>query len=79
MDFFITDYEKIPYDLYEACPAYKQKHFGRKTFSAIVKHLSEQDLGNTFRCEWNKRLKKLIRFMEKRWGYILDSFRQYEI
>ena len=78
MDFLITDYEKIPHDLYEACPAYRQKHIGRKTYRAIVNHLSEQDLGNTFRCEWNRRLKKLIRFMEKRWGYIPDSFRQYE-
>ncbi len=78
MDFLITDYEKIPHDLYEACPAYKQKKIGRKTYSAIVNHLSEQDLGNTFRCEWNRRLKKLIRFMEKRWRYIPDSFRQYE-
>jgi len=79
MDFLITDYEKIPHDLYEACPAYKQKQIGRKTYSAIINHLSEQDLGNTFSCEWNKRLKKLIRFMEKVWGYIPDSFRQYEI
>ena len=79
MDFLITDYEKIPHDLYEACPAYKQKQIGRKTYSAIVHHLSVQDLGNTFSCEWNKRLKKLIRFMEKIWGYIPNSFRQYEI
>jgi hypothetical protein len=78
MDFLITDYDKIPHDLYEACPAYKQKQIGRKTYSAIVNHLFEQDLGSTFRCEWNKRLKKLIRFMEKRWGYIPESFRQYE-
>jgi hypothetical protein len=75
----ITDYEKIPHDLYEACPAYKQKQIGRKTYSAIINHLSEQDLGHTFSCEWNKRLKKLMRFMEKVWGYIPDSFRQYEI
>jgi hypothetical protein len=79
MDFLITDYEKIPNDLYEACPAYKQKQIGRKTYSAIINHLSEQDLGHTFSCEWNKRLKKLIRFMKKAWGYIPDSFRQYEI
>jgi hypothetical protein len=79
MDFMISDYEKIPYDLYEACPAYRKKQIGRKTYSAIVHHLSEQDLGHTFNCEWNKRLKKLMRFMEKRWGYIPDSFRQYEI
>jgi len=78
MDFLITDYEKIPHDLYEACPAYKQKQIGRKTYSAIVNHLSEQDLGHTFSCEWNKRLKKLIRFMEKIRGYIPVSFRQYE-
>lgn len=79
MDFLITDYEKIPHDLYEACPAYKQKQIGRKTYSAIINHLSEQDLGHTFSWEWNTRLKKLIRFMKKVWGYIPDSFRQYEI
>jgi len=79
MDFLITDYEKIPHDLYEACPAYKQKQIGRKTYGAIVHHLSEQDLGHTFNCGWNRRLKKLMCFMEKRWGYIPDSFRQYEI
>ncbi len=78
MDFLIIDYEKIPHDLYEACPAYKQRHIGRKTYGAVVHHLSVKDLGHTFRSEWNKRLKKLIRFMEKRWGYIPDSFRQYQ-
>ena len=79
MDFMISDYEKIPYDLYEACPAFRKKQIGRKTYSAIVHHLSEQNLGSSFRSEWNKRLKKLISYMEKRWGYIPDSFRQYEI
>ena len=79
MDFLITDHQKIPCDLYEACPAYKQKHIGLKTYTAAVSHLSEQDLGNTFDREWNKRLRKLIRFMQKRWGYIPESIRQYEI
>lgn len=79
MDFLITDYEKVPYDLYEACPAYKQKHMGRKTYAAIVNHLSEQDLGHAFYCEWNKRIRKLMRFMEKRWGHIPESFRKYVI
>jgi DNA-binding CsgD family transcriptional regulator len=77
MDFLITDYEKIPYDLYQVCPAYEQKHIGVKTYTAAVNHLSEQDLGDTFNHEWNKRLKKLVRFMQKRWGYIPDSFHQY--
>jgi len=78
MDFLISDCEKIPHDLYEACPAYKQKHIGPKTYAAVVNHLSAQDIGNTFIYEWNRRLKKLVRFMAKRWGYIPDSFRQYE-
>ena len=77
MDFLITDYEKIPYDLYQVCPAYEQKHIGVKTYTAAVNHLSEQDLGDTFNPEWNNRLKKLVRFMQKRWGYIPDSFHQY--
>ena len=77
MDFLITDYEKIPHDLYEVCPAYKQKHLGQKTYANIVHHLSTQDLGHTFNFEWNKRLKKLVRFMEKRWGYIPVSSHQY--
>jgi hypothetical protein len=79
MDFLITDYEKIPYDLYQVCPAYEQKHIGVKTYTAAVNHLSEQDLGDTFNREWNKRLKKLVRFMQKRWGYIPDSVHQYGI
>lgn len=79
MDFLVTDYENIPHDLFEVCPAYKQKHIGRKTYAAAVNHLTEQDLGNAFNREWNKRLKKLVRFMKKRWGYIQDSIRQYGI
>lgn len=79
MDFLITDYEKIPHDLYEACPAYKQKHVGRKTYGFLIKSLSEQDLGCAFDIEWNHRLRKLMCFMKKRWGCIPDSFRQYEM
>lgn len=78
MDFLITDYEEIPHDLYEACPAYKQKEVGRKTYGALIECLSEQDLGCAFGLEWKKRLKKLMRFMRKRWGYIPDSFRQHK-
>ncbi len=79
MDFLITDYEEIPHDLYEACPAYKQKHVGRKTYGFLIKYLSEQDLGRAFGIEWNKRLRKLMCFMKKRWGHIPDSFRQFEL
>lgn len=76
MNFLITDYERIPYDLHEACPAFKQKQIGHKTYAAAVNHLSEQVLGNTFYCEWNKRLKKLFRFMQARKQYIQVSIRQ---
>ena len=79
MDFLITDCDEIPHDLYDTCPAYKQKHVGRKTYAILIKHLSEQNLGSTFDIEWNKRLRKLMCFMKKRWGYIPDSFRQYEM
>jgi len=78
MDFLIIDYEEIPNDLYVVCPAYRQKHVGRKTYVALVKYLSEQDFGHAFGIEWKMRLKKLMCFMKKRWGYIPDSFRQYE-
>jgi len=79
MDFLITDFERTPHDLYEACPAYKQKHIGCKTYAAAIKHLSEQDLGNTFYREWNKRLKKLVCFMQRRGGYSLDFIRLFGI
>lgn len=79
MDFLVTDYKQLPYDLHEACPAYKQKHIGLKTHTAAVNHLSEQDLGNTFNREWNRRLEKLVRFLRKRWRYVPDSIRSYEI
>jgi transposase len=80
MDFLITDYEEIPHDLSQACPAFKQKDVGRKTYAALINCLSEQNLGCAFGIEWNKRLHKFMCFMRKRWGYIPDSYRQrYEI
>ncbi len=36
MNFLITDYEKIPLDLYEVCPAYKQKQIGRKNIYVLL-------------------------------------------
>ena len=78
MDLLIKDYEEIPHDLYEACPVYKEKDVGRKTFAVLIKYFSEQDLGVAFETEWNRRLMKLVCFMRKRWGDIPDSFRQYE-
>jgi hypothetical protein len=79
MDFLITDYGETPHDLSEACPAFKQKDVGRKTYAALIKCLSEQDLGCAFGIEWNKRLHKFMCCMRKRWGHIPDSFRQYEV
>ena len=78
MDFMITNYVEIPNDLYEACPAYKQCHVGQKTYISIIEKLSTQDLGKSFRSEWDKRLRKMFRFMLKRWGHIPNSYSQYE-
>lgn len=77
MDFLITDFERNPHDLYEACPAYKQKHIGCKTYAAAINHLSELDLGYNFYREWNKRLKKLICFMQIRGGSSQYFIRQF--
>jgi hypothetical protein len=68
MDFLITDYKEIPHDLSEACPAFKQKDVGRKTYGELINCLSEQDLGCAFGIEWNKRLHKFTCFMRRRWG-----------
>jgi len=52
MDFLITDYEVMPNDLYAACPAFQQKHVGSKTYGALIKYFSENDLGCVFGIEW---------------------------
>ena len=78
MDFLITDYEVMPNDLYAACPAFQQKHVGSKTYGALIKYFSENDLGCVFGIEWKNRLKKLICFMKKRGGYFPKWLSQYE-
>lgn len=78
MDFLIPNFEEIPDDFYEACPAFKQKHLGHKTYKALIKFFSEQDLGHAFNIEWKNRLRNLIRFLKGSGHYIPDSFLQFE-
>ena len=65
MDFLILVKKRRSTDLFEVVPAFKQKHFGRKTVYAMISHLSEQDLGNSFNTEWDKRLESLGRYFER--------------
>jgi len=77
MDFLIADYEKLPTDPREAMPAYRQKNVGRKTYSSLVHHLSEQDLGEAFNTEWARRLEKLMRYLTRTGQHVPLLLRRY--
>ena len=40
-------------------PATQQRGVGRKTYKALIKHLTGKDLGKRFNEEWRRRIKKL--------------------
>ena len=65
MDFLIQDKMRRSTDLFEVVPAFKENHFGRKTVYAMIKHLSVQDLGDSFNSEWEKRLESLSRYFRR--------------
>jgi len=45
-------------------PATQQKGVGRKTYKALIKHLTERDLGERYNEEWGRRIKNS--YLEKR-------------
>ena len=57
MDFLILEKKRRPTDLFEVVPAFKENQFGRKTVYVMIKHLSEQDLGDSFNSEWENAWK----------------------
>ena len=78
MDFLIPNFEEIPDNFYEACPAFKQNNVGHKTYYGLIHFFSEQDFGHAFQIEWMIRLRKLMRCLKERGSYISDSLRQYD-
>ena len=77
MDFLISDFEKMPKHPWEAMPAYKQKHIGIKTYSSLVYHISELDLGEAFNTEWQKRLEKLAKYLKSIDRHVPILLRKY--
>ena len=77
MNFLIADFENIPDDPWDAMPAYRQKHFGVKTFASLVKHLTEQDLGDSFNVEWSNRFRKLMRYLKITGRHVPLLLRRY--
>jgi len=77
MNFLTSDFKKLPAEPWEAMPAYKQKHIGVKTYSSLVHHLSELDLGEAFNTEWQNRLEKLARYLITINWHIPSFLRRY--
>jgi len=66
IDFIIPKHKMPKTSYWIVAPAYKQKGIGVKTYKELVKHLSQQYLGQEFNTEWQKRVKKLQRHIEQR-------------
>ena len=77
MDFLILDKKRGPTDLFEVVPAFKENQFGRKTVYAMIKHLSEQDLGDSFNSEWEKRLESLGKYFKRTGQTVPSELRKY--
>ncbi|MGV7224109.1 MAG: sigma factor-like helix-turn-helix DNA-binding protein [Nitrospinales bacterium] len=41
-------------------PATQQRGVGRKTYKALIKHLTERNLGEKYNEEWGRRIKNLL-------------------
>ena len=63
MDFIIPEQELHPKDFLMTVPALREKWIGRKTYSSLVHHLSQQDLGHSFNNKWAKRVKKMVQHL----------------
>lgn len=77
MDLLIQDKKRRSTNLFEVVPALKENHFGRKTVYAMIKHLSEQDLGDSFNIEWDKRLESLQRYFKRTDQDVPSELRKY--
>jgi hypothetical protein len=77
MNLLVAENELHDSDLWMNVPALKEKWVGRKTYSSLVEHLSQYDLGHTFNAEWAKRIKKLMRYSMKHDMYVAAALRKY--
>jgi hypothetical protein len=77
MDLLIQDKKRRPTDLFEVVPAFKENQFGKITVYAMIKHLSEQDLGDSFNTEWDKRLESLRRYFKRIGQNVPSELRKY--
>ena len=76
MNLLIAEKELYKTDLWMNVPALKEKWVGRKTYSSLVEHLSQYDLGHTFNAEWAKRIKKLMQYSMKHDMYVAAALRK---
>jgi len=77
MSFVISDSREIPERRSDAMPACLKKDVGIKTFSYLIDHLSELDLGDAFNAEWQKRLKNLMGNLVKNNWHVPILLRRY--
>lgn len=77
MDFIIPEHELFYTQFWIDVPALDERWLGIKTYTSLIDHLSQQDLGHTFNTEWAKRVIKLMQYLVKYDKYIPTLLRKY--
>ena len=70
MDFLISGYIEPGQDLFRVMPALRQFNVGRKTYTVLVRRVSQQDLGETFHTEWAMRICNVVRCLQRTHAYV---------
>jgi hypothetical protein len=63
MDFLIPEEAETEFNPWDHAPALKTKGIGGKTYKSFIRHLSRQDLGQSFNRKWSRRTRKIKRFI----------------
>jgi hypothetical protein len=70
MDFLISGHIETGQNLYQVMPALSQFNVGWKTYTFLVRRLSQQDLGAAFNTEWALRIGNVVLYLQKKHAYI---------
>jgi hypothetical protein len=63
MDFLIPEEAETKFDPWDHAPALKTKGIGGKTYKSFIRHLSRQDLGQSFNKKWRRRTRKIKKYI----------------
>lgn len=70
MDFLIPAHIGAGQNVLEIIPAIRKCHVGSKTYSSLVRCLSQQDLGEAFNAEWALRIANVFRYQKGTHAYV---------